>query len=290
MHAYLIIAHEKFEQLNLLLKALDYVDNAIYIHIDKKCGDICKSAITKGITHAKVVFINRMSVTWGDYSQIECELRLIEAACEHDYQYIHLLSGVDFPIKPHEYIVDFFQKNNGKEFVHFQRNGYEKREDYKVKYWYIFHRFVGKEKARESIMAAILWASIAVQRRIGIDRTKSDKYPLYKGANWFSITGDFAKYVCSKKKYIRNRFKYTHCCDEFFLQTVLMNSPFSNNLFDKSFSDNYEGCLRAIDWKRGNPYIFRLGDYEQLISSKAVFGRKFDIQVDPEIISRLLKI
>ena len=35
-HAYLIMAHDKFEQLAMLLQCLDYPDNDIYIHIDKK--------------------------------------------------------------------------------------------------------------------------------------------------------------------------------------------------------------------------------------------------------------
>ena len=289
MHAYLIIAHGKFDQLNLLLKSLDYDDNDIYVHIDLKCGDISEKIITDGICHANIIFVDRLSVTWGDYSQIEFELRLIEAASVHDYEYLHLLSGVDFPVKSHKYITEFFKQNSGKEFVHFEQNGYDQNEKYKVKYWYFLHRYVGKVKSRESIVAAILWGLIYVQKMIGIDRTQNENYKLFKGANWFSITGDFAKYLCSQKSYIKNRFRYTHCGDEFFLQTVLMNSRFAENLYDKSFSNNYDGCLRFIDWKRGNPYIFRKDDFEQLVNSKSLFGRKFDIDVDSEIIYKLLE-
>ena len=35
-HAYLIIAHQNWEQLKTLIGMLDYIDNDIYIHIDKK--------------------------------------------------------------------------------------------------------------------------------------------------------------------------------------------------------------------------------------------------------------
>ena len=35
-HAYLIIAHADFELLENLLSVLDYEDNDIFIHIDKK--------------------------------------------------------------------------------------------------------------------------------------------------------------------------------------------------------------------------------------------------------------
>ena len=35
-HAYLIMAHHRFDVLKMLLTDLDYKDNDIYLHIDKK--------------------------------------------------------------------------------------------------------------------------------------------------------------------------------------------------------------------------------------------------------------
>lgn len=35
-HAYLIIAHNNFEVLEILIKMLDYKHNDLYVHIDKK--------------------------------------------------------------------------------------------------------------------------------------------------------------------------------------------------------------------------------------------------------------
>lgn len=34
-----------------------------------------------------------------------------------NYDYLHILSGEDLPLKSQTYICDFFQKNNGKEFI-----------------------------------------------------------------------------------------------------------------------------------------------------------------------------
>ena len=41
-HAYLIIAHDKFEQLKRLLLLLDDERNDIYLHIDSKAKDFCQ--------------------------------------------------------------------------------------------------------------------------------------------------------------------------------------------------------------------------------------------------------
>lgn len=45
--------------------------------------------------------------------------------------------------------------------------------------------------------------------------------------------------------------------------------------------------MRLIDWKRGKPYIFRSGDYNQLISFNKMFARKFDEDVDFDIVEKI---
>ena len=52
----------------------------------------------------------RVDVRWGDFSQVECELALFKAVVKNGYDYYHLLSGVDLPIKSAQYLVDFFEK------------------------------------------------------------------------------------------------------------------------------------------------------------------------------------
>lgn len=63
-HAYLIIAHNNFNQLKTLIKCLDYKDNDIYIHIDAKAVfDV--NSFDKVATKSKVVFTPRTNVVWG---------------------------------------------------------------------------------------------------------------------------------------------------------------------------------------------------------------------------------
>ena len=47
--------------------------------------------------------------------------------------------------------------------------------------------------------------------------------------------------------------------------------------------------MRHIDWHRGNPYIFLSEDYEELMSNKALFARKFDCNKDRNIIDKIYK-
>ena len=45
--------------------------------------------------------------------------------------------------------------------------------------------------------------------------------------------------------------------------------------------------MRYIDWDRGNPYVFRIDDYDALMKSDCMFARKFDEKIDKEIIEKI---
>lgn len=64
--AMLIIAHNNFEMLKLLISKLDYKDNDIYVHIDKKCG-VPDFTQFEGLTkYSKTICLReRISVKWG---------------------------------------------------------------------------------------------------------------------------------------------------------------------------------------------------------------------------------
>ncbi|MCI5660123.1 MAG: glycosyl transferase, partial [Clostridium sp.] len=47
-------------------------------------------------------------------------------------------------------------------------------------------------------------------------------------------------------------------------------------------------CARLIDWERGNPYVFRMADYDEIMQSPAMFARKFSMQTDPEIVRAIM--
>jgi hypothetical protein len=204
MHAFLIIAHNKFQQLKKLIETLDSPDHDIYIHIDKKAGDIDIASLIESVKHSRITFIERMSVIWGDYTQIECEMHLIKAAVQNrKYQYIHLLSGVDMPIKSQKYMHEFFDKHNGKQFLHFESYNMAESECEKVRYWFPFQKYIGRKGKNESVLYYIQRFLIKCQKLMRINRHHNESIKFYKGANWFSITSEFAEYVLSKEEFIK---------------------------------------------------------------------------------------
>lgn len=82
-HAYLIMAHGNFEQLQFLVHLLDCGQNDIFIHIDKKT-EICDLSLkTK---YSAVTIFQKYKIYWGTYSQVECELFLQTLLCDSPYR------------------------------------------------------------------------------------------------------------------------------------------------------------------------------------------------------------
>lgn len=285
-HAYLIIAHNQFDLLKKLILMLDDVRNDIYIHIDSKVNNFDFDYFGALPAYSKIVFTDRISVTWGDFTQVQCEMILLKAAVKHEnkdnpYSYFHLLSGVDLPIKTNDQIHTFFAENSGKEFVHFTSDNAEEDCSGRLKYYHLFR------KKRNTVYKILAQLVLIAQKLIGINRIKNKNLIVQKGTNWFSITGAFAKYLVLKEQEINNMFKLSYCCDEVFLQTMLVNSDFKNNLFMPNCNNNQFACARLIDWERGNPYVWTSADYDEIINSPCMFARKFDTQIDNEIIEKI---
>jgi hypothetical protein len=278
-HAYLIIAHNEFGILKKLVKLLDCNNNDIYIHIDKKIQNFNFMEYEKITDKANLFFVPRIEISWSGFSQIQSELSLIKEAVKNEYDYYHLISGVDLPIKSNEFIDNFFEKNKGKEFIQFDEF---KPYIYKrAKYYHFWREFLFKRK-RNKFMKFLNELPIIPQMLLGINRLKKNNLEIKKGSNWFSITHSFAKFICENEKFIHKNFKYTSCADELFLHTLINQSSFKNSIVN-------DNC-RYIDMVGHNgPYTFKKEDYQALMNSDKLWARKFSEKIDMEIVEDIYK-
>lgn len=280
-HAYLILAHNNFYILKVLLKLLDNENNDIYIHIDKKTRNVPKEEILSVVQKSNLHWVTPIKTYWGHSSLVNAELKLIKTAILNvEYEYLHLISGVDLPLKKQSEIHKFFEDNKGKEFVGFSnlKNNYEDR----VKYYYWLQKYEKNSK----IIAKLQEILTKFQKILKVNRLKNSNINIQKGCQWVSITGDFAKYIIKQEKWIQKFFANTNCSDELLMQTILINSPFAKNIYNKN--DEYKSCLREIDWERGSPYVWKKEDKDILLSSNNIFARKFDENVDKEIMKIIM--
>lgn len=298
-HAYLIMAHNQWTMLTKLLSAIDDERNDIYIHIDAKVRTFPKDQVEGCVCRAKLYWVKRMNTVWGGDSLVLCELRLLEAAAKNSqirkYVYYHLLSGVDYPLRSQDYIHNFFEKNQGTEFINFwtKEKAYSHRN--RALKYYFFQNHIGNSKNSEKLLPHIFkyleWIVACVQRKLNIHRKFEE---VYIGSEWFSITDDLCKYLVKNSKRIYKQFRFTLAGDEIFLQTIVAQSPFAKNVCKGIYNATYDACLREMDWVRSrdddsHPHVWTMEDYPRLAASNNLFARKFDYEMYPEVVDALAR-
>lgn len=269
--AHLILTYTNPRQTERMIKRLSHENFDFYIHVDKKF-DINPHLFLEAIPN--VYFINnRTDVKWAGFSTVTATFECIKeiAASGITYDYINFLSGQDYPIKPADYINDFFMANSGKEFLSYRdiKNDWTEGLIRMENYFLTSYSFPGKYRL-ESLINKIL-----PKRQLPYNL-----HPYGKSMFWM-LSPEIAMYVVNKvenDKKLKHFFSLCWASDEFVFQTILMNSVHK----DKIVNNNY----RYIDWSAGgaNPKILNESDAEKLKDSEMLFARKFDMVKQPEIL------
>ncbi|WP_113886023.1 beta-1,6-N-acetylglucosaminyltransferase [Clostridium butyricum] len=296
-HAYLIIAHGNWEQLEMLIKTLDYPNNNIYIHIDDKVKNLPRKRLENAAKISKVNIYKVYKVYWGSYELVETELYLFEQAHREKYDYYHLLSGADLPLKSQKEIHSFFEKNCGYEFVHFDKDKrltIDKEIGRRTRIYHFLQNYRRRYKNQilNNFFTFIERVLLALQLMLGINRMKKYKdFEIKYGSQWVSITDSLVEYILTQKDLIKQIFNYTNCSDELFIQSLVHNSEFKEKLYRKNYDDNVLSNMRLIDLKvrgkNGNPYTWRFSDWNEIKKSNCLFARKFDMNIDKSIVDRI---
>lgn len=284
-HAYLIIAHSNHSLLQKLILLIDDHRNDIFLHIDIKDKDFPLKKIANSVKKSNLYFTNRTNVIWGHISQIKAEFILFEfASKKYKYEYYHLLSGVDLPLKSQNYIHDFFHTNEGFEFIGFKTKWNKDRVtriNFFTKYLRCRHKII------YFIARYIRLTFIIFQKLINYQYRKMSVHNFKFGHNWCSVTHNFIIDLINNKENILETYKYSNAPDEIYKQTFAYNSKYRDKIYN--IYDDLESCQRLIDWNRGKPYTFREIDYNELIATDKIFARKFDEKIDSKIIDLIFK-
>lgn len=286
-HAYLIIAHHHFDMLKRLIAVLDSEHADFYIHINKSVKNLNEEDIRSAVRKSGIQIFRKYKITWGADTQIRCELFLMEQAAKGRYDYYHLLSGVDIPLKTGAEIECFFETQE-KNFLEVKQERDLTGTLDRVRYYYPLQPYIGRQKTDRGLVYALLdqinYESLKIQRAIGVDRTKQAPFAYCRGGNWFSITHELLTHALAQKKLIERYFYSSMNADELFLQCIAMASPLRDTIVGRN--------LRLVDWNRTehggcSPHTFTMEDWDMLTGSEELFARKFDPDIDREVIDAL---
>ena len=285
-HAYLILAHNEFWLLQTLISCLDDPRNDIYVHIDQKFAALPELHTTQA--ELKIIK-KRIDIRWGGFSMVEAEFAVFEEAAKHGpYQYYHLLSGVDLPIKSQDYIHAFCDANAGKEFIGYTLTNLTPELLRRTQRWHLFPEHFGRNRSFYSVIRS---ACIKMQEWLHIRRNRD--IPFKKGSQWVSITEDMAQYLLAHKDWVYRTFRNTFVPDESVMQTLAWMSPYRDNLYN--IESDSTGCMRCIGWREvpgmqnWQLLDWTAADYETLASSPALFARKFNSR-DKAFIEKIVSL
>ncbi len=150
-HAILILAHKNIGQLCRLAGYFEK-DCDVFIHIDKK-QSVTREEEEKLRSYKQVKVVSReYDVNWGGTSVLESEMHLLRMAVQRsDADYFHLISGQDYPTRPLDYFLEFFDRNAGKEYIgylHLPHPNWEDNTFRRLQYYYPYDYAASKRNPR----------------------------------------------------------------------------------------------------------------------------------------------
>jgi hypothetical protein len=261
-------------------------DSDCYIHIDasydaKPFADLLLSCEGR---QGRVVFIEkRVRVMWGSFTQVQFQMELIRAAFGSDtrYDYLFMLSGQDYPVWSNRHIINYLTEHKGRNFLQgICMVGLPEIETYE----YTRYRFLNNKPWRYGTLKSkfrVLLRTIAQPflRKSLVFSADGKEYRLYKGSDYFALTGEFAHYLLDTYDHspqLRRYFYTGFAPSETFTHTVAFNSRFADTcMLVKDPVHKLEELTPLTYIEYGNK-IKELteDDYEKILASGKMFCRK----------------
>lgn len=284
------MAHDHFAMTESLMDLVDHPRAFPVLHLN--VGNI-PEVLERHPRLADARLIPRIEVRWGQYSLLAVQLNLLRAALEEGFDYIHLLSGKDLPLRPVSDIIDFVDARDGTEFIAVNPRRRTEQVRSRVGRYWSERLLAGKVRPgpRGVAMRAAQQASVGLQGVARVDRTRSWGREVQTGATWFSITADLARHFVDHAEWAQRHLRHTFVPEEFFYATLAVDSPRRAYLDDDSSA--WYSNLRHISWReggRGHPHTWCMADLPELASSPNMFGRKFDPSHDPDIVAEVMRM
>lgn len=314
---YFIACHHKLDQVyrfaDVILRGSPTAE--VVIHYDGPGEDVQVGQLAGGDRLQVLPF--RVPVSWGDFSTVQMTIRGLEwITRNYNFQWVHFLSGQDYPVKPiasmestldaSEY--DVFMSGVsldskqpcGPNECSLEDGSSSECSDCHSRYRYQFRKVNPETNRMIRIMVRKIERyqsdrSFLQVRQVGPDQRKllgyrSLRSPFnsqrlcYKGSQWWSMRQDVVNFTLryiQKHPVLARHYKQTILSDESFFQTIVFNGS------------GFKICRenkRFIPWHRSkddSPQLVSMRDLEEISKSDYFFARKFDPSLSSAVLDRI---
>jgi len=272
--AFIILAHDDTENLFRLVERLLSEDDLVVVHWDKKNPfDILAAAHDRftAKTRSRLRFARPVAVEWGRWSMVEATLScLVELEQSVEvFDYVVLLSGADYPIKPVSTLKAFLAQSAGLEFI--------ECVDPEISSWVVD----GLVQERYHYYHWINWRDhpklfsfvVSFQKKLGIKRKLPDQLKAHLGSQWWALTWPTLQMILQtgRGRKIRAFFARTWVPDELFFPTLVAALVPRERIVSRSLTFYHFS-------HQGRPLVFYNDHFDFLVKQGAFFARKLSPQ------------
>ena len=272
MPAYLIRAHQRPDQLVRLVDRLSTQAASFHIHVSARTPHTAYEAMRRGLAgRDNVHWVDRIPAYYSGFSLVRSVLAGLEdiARAGPVPQHVVLLSGQDYPLRPAHEIESFLAGRAGESLVEHFRIPSERWAD----------EDGGLDRIRYLHFERVRFRT-RILRIPFLRRSFPAGLEPYGGSAWGALSDEAVRTLLAfehESPRALRFFERVRAPDEIFIQTVLLNSPAGERVANES--------IHHIEWPGGShPATFRQEDFPRLAASGKPFARKFDTNLDAEIL------
>ncbi len=274
-HAFLVLAHKQPLLLQRILKHLSNDNHYFFVHIDAKNTHFeeFKEAL-KNIPNLALLS-NKYKVYHAGISIVDATLWVFNKIMCHsiDFDYIHLISGQDYPLRSNEQFDAFFETTNHS-FTYRDQGAFKQQMEIN------YHRKANQYHFNcTNTLYSRIYEKLGLGNVLAMICKRTPINNLVGGWQWFSWNKKVATYVhhfLQENPTYLKRFNHTQSPDEIIFHSILYTK-------EKELEIEINNPLRYISWHphrpidtNYRPFDFTEEDYNYIINSKAFFCRKVD--------------
>jgi hypothetical protein len=266
--SFAVVAHGDPQVVERLVRLLFAEVHSVAIHYDLKSPLADYEYLVRSFAGCdRVRFAPRVSVEWGEWSVVKATLNCLEeidkAGWEPDY--VYLLSGLDYPIRPRSHLEAFLSRNMGDEFIESvpsDTTQWVKTGPQKERYLYRWP-FNWRRQPRLTEL------SLKVQKMVRKERGFVRGLPPFIGSQWWVLTWSTLKKVLeiSRSHDIIDFFKTTLIPDELFFQTLVRHIASDDKIVNCSLT-----LYQFSDY--GYPIVYYSDHVDYLLRQPFFMARK----------------
>ncbi len=266
--AFALIAHQHPEAVARLIRLIVADGHVAAVHYDARAAEAgYKTLVDAFAGNPSVRIVRQFHVAWGQWSIVAATLRCLDEmeAAGWEPDYVHLLSGADYPIRSMRDFAAFLDRNRGKQFLEcvpsnerrWVRGGMQ-QERYQYRFWFNWRD-----------QRTLFDLSYNIQKTLGLKRKFVRGIEPHMGSQWWTLSWDVVKQimVLAREPDILAFFSTTLIPDELFFQTMVAHLVDYRTITGRNLT-----LYQFTDY--GVPVVYYTDHIDYLLRQPFFFARK----------------